>query len=54
MTWKGFNPVIKLMKPPTKGVKMSKKAFKAISHRIDRDASLPKYYMTIQPQFKKD
>jgi hypothetical protein len=29
---------------------MSKKAFAAISHRIDRDASLPKYYMTIQPQ----
>jgi len=51
MTWKGFNPVIKLMETTyQKGVKMSKKAFKAISHRINRDASLPKYYMTIQPQ----
>jgi hypothetical protein len=51
MTWKGFNPVIKLMETTCqKGVKMSKKAFKAISHRIDRDASLPEYYMTIQPQ----
>jgi hypothetical protein len=51
MTWKGFSPVIKLMETTyLKGVKMSKKAFKAISHRIDRDAFLPKYYMTIQPQ----
>jgi hypothetical protein len=51
MTWKGFSPVIKLIETTyQKGVKMSKKAFQAISHRIDRDASLPKYYMTIQPQ----
>jgi hypothetical protein len=51
MTWKGFSPVIKLMEATyQKGVKMSKKAFNNISHRIDRDASLPKYYMTIQPQ----
>jgi hypothetical protein len=51
MTWKGVSPVIKLMETTyQKGVKMSKKAFKAISHRIDRDAFLPKYYMTIQPQ----
>ena len=51
MTWKGFSPVIKLLETTyQKGVKMSKKAFTAISHRIDRDASLPKYYMTIQPQ----
>jgi hypothetical protein len=51
MTWKGLGPVIKLIETTyQKGVKMSKKAFKAISHRIDRDASLPKYYMTIQPQ----
>ena len=51
MTWKGFSPVIKRLETTyQKGVKMSKKAFTAISHRIDRDASLPKYYMTIQPQ----
>ena len=51
MTWKGLSPVIKLLETTyQKGVKMSKKAFTAISHRIDRDASLPKYYMTIQPQ----
>jgi len=24
--------------------------FEAMSNRIDRDASLPKYYVTIQPQ----
>jgi hypothetical protein len=51
MTWKGLSPVIKLLETTyQKGVKMSKKAFTAISHRIDRDASLPKYYLTIQPQ----
>ena len=52
MNWKGFSPVIKLIESTyQKGVKMSKKTFQAISHRIDRDASLPKYYRTIQPQF---
>ena len=51
MTWKGLSPVIKLLETTyQKGVKMSKKAFAAISNRIDRDASLPKYYLTIQPQ----
>ena len=33
-----------------KGVKLCKKAFDAMSNRIDRDVSLPKYYVTIQPQ----
>jgi hypothetical protein len=33
-----------------KGVKMCKKVFEAMSNRMDRDASLPKYYVTIQPQ----
>ena len=51
MTWKGFSPVIKLIESTyQKGVKMSTKAFQAISHRIDRDASLPKCYRAIQPQ----
>jgi len=51
MTWKGLNPVIKLLETTyQKGVKICKKAFEAMSNRIDRDASLPKYYVTIQPQ----
>jgi hypothetical protein len=51
MTWKGIKPVVKLLETVyQKGVRMSKKAFKAIANRIDRDESLPKYYMTIRPQ----
>ena len=51
MTWKGLSPVIKLLETTyQKGVRMSKKAFNAMGSRIDRDVSLPKYYMTIQPQ----
>ena len=51
MTWKGISPVIKLVETAyQKGVKICKKAFEAMSNRIDRDASLPKYYVTIQPQ----
>ena len=51
MTWKGISPVIKLVKIVyQKGVRMTKKAFNALANRIDRDASLPKYYLTIRPQ----
>jgi len=51
MTWKGISPVIKLVKTVyQKGVRMTKKAFNALANRIDRDASLPKYYLTIRPQ----
>ena len=50
MTWKGMSPVIKLVKIVyQKGVRMTKKAFNALANRIDRDASLPKYYLTIKP-----
>ena len=48
MTWKGLSPLLETTYQ--KGVKMSKKAFTAIDNRIDRNPSLPKYYMTIQPQ----
>jgi transposase len=51
MTWKGISPVIKLVKTVyQKGVRMTKKAFNALANRIDRDAALPKYYLTIRPQ----
>jgi Rhodopirellula transposase DDE domain len=51
MTWKGLSPVVKLLETTyQKGVKLSKKAFTAMGNRIGRSPSLPKYYMTIQPQ----
>ena len=51
MTWKGISPVIKLVETTyQKGVRITKKAFNALANRIDRDASLPKYYLTIRPQ----
>lgn len=51
MTWKGLNPVVHLLDSVyQKGVRVSKKIFKATADRIDRCLLLPKYYMTIQPQ----
>ncbi len=51
MTWKGINPVIKLVETAyQKDVQMTKKAFNEFGNRIDRDASLPKYDLTIRPQ----
>jgi hypothetical protein len=51
MTWKGIKPVVELLETVyQKGIRMSKKAFKAIANRIDRDESLPKYYTIIRPQ----
>jgi len=51
MTWKGLNPVVHLLESVyQKGVRVSKKIFKATADRIDRCLLLPKYYMTIQPQ----
>jgi transposase len=48
MTWKGINPVIELLtKVYKKGIKISKKMFKATEDRIKRNESLPKYYVTI-------
>ncbi len=51
MTWKGIHPVIKLLETTyQKGVRMSRKAFKAFADRINRDELLPKYFVTIQAQ----
>ena len=48
MTWKGIHPVVELLETVyKKGVKISKTMFKATADRIQRNASLPKYYMTI-------
>ena len=50
MTWKGLNPVVNLIVTTyVKGITIGKKLFKAISDRLDRHASLPKYCVTIHP-----
>lgn len=51
MTWKGLHPAVSLLDTTySKGVKVPKKMFKAVTERIDRHACLPKYFVTIQPQ----
>jgi len=51
MTWKQLHPVVELLETVyKKGVRIAKKAFQSIADRITRHPSLPKYYMTIQPQ----
>ncbi len=51
MTWKGLQPVVKLIENTyKKGVKVSKKMFQSTVHRIYRHKSLPKYHVTIFPQ----
>ena len=50
MTWKGLNPVVKLLETTyEKGVSVCKKMFKVIACRFDRHAELGKYYVTIHP-----
>ena len=51
MTWKELHPVVELLETVyKKGVRIDKKGFQSIADRITRHPSLPKYYMTIQPQ----
>ena len=51
MTWKGLNPVVKLLETAyERGVSVSKKMFKVIADRLDRHVELSKYYVTIRPQ----
>lgn len=51
MTWKGIRPVVELVeKTYEKGIRLAKKAFQQYEERIERDVSLPKYCVRIQPQ----
>lgn len=51
MTWKSISPLIHLLeKTYNNGVRVAKKAFKKIEQRLERDGSLPKYRVRIQPQ----
>ena len=48
MTWKGLNPIVKLLETTyEKGVSVCKKMFKVIADRLDRHVELSKYYVTI-------
>jgi hypothetical protein len=50
MTWKGLRPVVHLLEATyEKGVRVAKKAFQEISQRLQRDESLPKYFVRISP-----
>lgn len=51
MTWKGTRPVVHLLdRLYEKGIRIAKKAFRAIQDRLQRHQSLPKYCVRIQPQ----
>lgn len=51
MTWKGIKPVVELLETVyEKGVRVAKKAFRPIEERLERDESLPKYSIRIEPQ----
>jgi len=50
MTWKGIHPVVELShKVYEKGVTLSKKAMQTVEARIERNPSLPKWDILIQP-----
>lgn len=50
MTWKGIHPIISLsQKVYEKGVKLTKKAMKAIEAKLKRNPLLPKWDILIQP-----
>jgi len=51
MTWKGIHPIVELLDETYKnGVRLAKKAFQKIEKGFERDESLPKYSVKIQPQ----
>jgi len=51
MTWKGINPVIKLVeKLYEKGIRLTKKEMKPYDNRIERSCTLPKWDVIIEPE----
>jgi hypothetical protein len=51
MAWKGIHPVVELLDETYEnGIRIAKKAFKKIEECFERDKSLPKYCIRIQPQ----
>jgi len=51
MTWKGINPVVKLVeKLYKKGIRLTKKEMKPYDNRIERSCTLPKWDVIIEPE----
>ena len=51
MTWKGTSPIVKVLdKAFAKGIKVTKKAFRAFQDRLDRNPLLPKWDVVLKPQ----
>jgi len=51
MPWKGIHLIVELLDQAYEsGVRITKKAFREFEDRLQRDESLPKYSVTIQPQ----
>lgn len=51
MTWKGTHPIVHLIdRVYDKGVRVAKKAYQNIANRLERDSTLSKYSVRIQPQ----
>lgn len=50
MTWKGVNPVVKLVKKSyEKGIRLTKKEMKPYDKKIERSCTLPKWDVVIEP-----
>jgi hypothetical protein len=50
MTWKGQNPFVSLLADVyDKGVKLAKDAWKVVEERLERDANLGRWFVTIKP-----
>ena len=51
MTWKGVSPIVKVLEGVYEtGVKVAKKAFRALQDRLARHQLLPKWDVVISPQ----
>lgn len=51
MTWNGIHPVVELLdRIYEKGVKITKKLFRPIAERLQRNQEIPKYSVRIEPQ----
>ena len=51
MTWKGISPIVETISTQyAKGVKLTKQAFAALSHRLHRSLGIEKWSLTITPE----
>lgn len=51
MTWRSIQPIVHLLERVYEtGVRLTKAAFRPISARLERSATLPKWSVVIRPQ----